>query len=68
MKVVNVGEDLVKEDLGDYRYEYLDGYGSISPIIEPITEDTHYVKYADECNTKLVGDNAFILSIEFLKK
>lgn len=55
--ILETCEDLVKEDLSDNIYEYSHGYRSISPIIEPITEDTRYVKYADECNIKLPGNN-----------
>ncbi|TEA30411.1 hypothetical protein DBR06_SOUSAS17710038, partial [Sousa chinensis] len=38
LKLMNVGENLVKEDIDDYRYEYLDGFGVISSVGESVTE------------------------------
>lgn len=59
MKVV---EHLVKRDLDDYKYEYFDVGGSVSPIGESITEDTCYLQYADECDIKLLEDSSCVVS------
>lgn len=44
--------------------EYLGGHGSTSPIEESITENTCYLQYADECESKLVKDSSFRISTE----